>query len=124
LVLLTTTTKLNSKDGQFLIAGSSDLVALHGPEIAKIFEGRGGGRPGRYQGKGQSMDSKKRLEVTSFLSQMLSSSSPEVTSLSSQPSSSVPVSSLQEQLSFYETRSQAVDQLLQQLENRVKALEI
>jgi len=119
IALLTTTTKLNSKDGQFLITGSQDLVATHGPELAKVFEGRGGGRPGRYQGKGQSMDPKKRQEAINYLSQILAS--PISSSSSSLVSSDV--HAVQEQLLVYESRSSTVNKLLQELENRVKSLE-
>jgi len=116
--LLTTTTKLNSKDGQFLIAGSQDLVAAHGPELAKVFEGRGGGRPGRYQGKGQSMDPKKRQEAVNYLSQKFPASPMSSSSLVSSD-----VHAVQKQLLVYESRSGRVDKLLQELENRVKSLE-
>lgn len=46
-------------DGLFVLSGDPALVALVGPVVAKILGGRGGGRPGTYQGKGTQFD---RLE--------------------------------------------------------------
>ncbi len=43
-------------EGVFLVVGPEDVVQRRGPELAALFEGRGGGRGGRYQGKANRLD--------------------------------------------------------------------
>ncbi len=43
-------------DGVFLVAGPEERVAAAGPEVARILEGRGGGRGGTFQGKASRLD--------------------------------------------------------------------
>ena len=43
--------KGGKQEGLFLLAGPPDSVKKAGGPVAGIFGGRGGGRPGRYQGK-------------------------------------------------------------------------
>lgn len=52
LVLLTA----GDREGVFLLAGPEDRVARAGPEVARVLEGRGGGRSGVYQGKATRLD--------------------------------------------------------------------
>jgi misacylated tRNA(Ala) deacylase len=42
----------SSDEGSFLLTGEKDLVDNCGKEVASLFEGRGGGRGGKFQGKG------------------------------------------------------------------------
>lgn len=41
-----------SLEVRFLLAGPPDAVKVLGAHVAQLLGGRGGGRPGRYQGKG------------------------------------------------------------------------
>lgn len=41
--------------GVFLLAGPAETVAEHGPAVAAVLEGRGGGRGGIYQGKAEAV---------------------------------------------------------------------
>lgn len=41
--------------GVFLLAGPAETVAKHGPAVAAMLEGRGGGRGGIYQGKAEAV---------------------------------------------------------------------
>ena len=43
----------SSGNGVFLLAGQPSAVEAIGPVVAELVDGRGGGRGGRYQGKGQ-----------------------------------------------------------------------
>jgi hypothetical protein len=45
-----------AREGLFLVLGPEDWVARVGPLVAQGVEGRGGGRGGRYQGKGARLD--------------------------------------------------------------------
>ncbi|XP_006006018.1 alanyl-tRNA editing protein Aarsd1 [Latimeria chalumnae] len=51
--------------GLFLFAGPSDAVDSLGPRVAKILEGKGAGKRGRFQGKANKMS--KRSEVEALL---------------------------------------------------------
>ncbi|RHY54988.1 hypothetical protein DYB38_004044 [Aphanomyces astaci] len=42
-------------DGCFLLTGPPAIVTTHGKAVATLLEGKGGGRPGVYQGKGKNM---------------------------------------------------------------------
>jgi len=56
LALLTYSEGSAGKEGGFLLAGPADAVKTVGPRVAAALEGRGGGRPGRYQGKAARLD--------------------------------------------------------------------
>jgi len=51
--------------GFFFIMGPKELVKTVGPEVAKILEGRGGGKNGRFQGKANRIE--RRHEVLKYL---------------------------------------------------------
>jgi Ser-tRNA(Ala) deacylase AlaX len=53
------------REGVFLVAGPEERVAATGPEVARILEGRGGGRGGAYQGKATRLD--RRAEAEAFV---------------------------------------------------------
>lgn len=46
-----------SDEGSFLLVGNKGIVDQVGKEVASIFEGRGGGRNGKFQGKGSKLRS-------------------------------------------------------------------
>lgn len=46
---------MRSLEVRFLLAGAVDAVKLLGPSVAELLAGRGGGRPGRFQGKGSGL---------------------------------------------------------------------
>ena len=46
----------NAKGGSFYIVGPAELVKSLGNKVAAVMEGRGGGRPGRFQGKANRID--------------------------------------------------------------------
>ena len=51
-------------DGMFLVASANaELVAAAAPAVARVLDGRGGGRGGRYQGKCKSLSPEKRSEA-------------------------------------------------------------
>jgi hypothetical protein len=49
-MLLVTVTSGEGDGGMFMLSGPEDKVKLAGPSIAKIMNGKGGGK-GRFQGK-------------------------------------------------------------------------
>ncbi len=49
-------TKTTSCSGVFVLSGEKTAVAACGPIIAKVLNGKGGGRPGLYQGKAQNVE--------------------------------------------------------------------
>lgn len=61
-VLMILTAGPDQGAGVFLVAGPADEVAQVGPQVAQVLEGRGGGRPGRYQGKGAKIERRRDLE--------------------------------------------------------------
>lgn len=54
------------REGVFLIQGPPDQVALLGPRVAMILDGKGGGRGGRFQGKANRLD--RREDAARLLS--------------------------------------------------------
>lgn len=56
LALLTYSEGPAGKEGGFLLTGPAEVVKAAGPRVATALEGRGGGRPGRYQGKAARLD--------------------------------------------------------------------
>mmetsp|Transcript_8896 Transcript_8896/g.10314 ORF Transcript_8896/g.10314 Transcript_8896/m.10314 type:complete len:90 (+) Transcript_8896:1547-1816(+) len=48
--------------GSFLLAGPADVVKALGPQVAQVVGGRGGGRPGRMQGKASNLEKAGELE--------------------------------------------------------------
>lgn len=59
-VVFLTASSESAGDGLFLLAGPPDFVASAGAELADILEGRGGGRPGRYQGRANAIQRRDR----------------------------------------------------------------
>ncbi len=55
LLVLLTTSERDEGPGLFLIVGPPGKVAAAGPPVASLLQGRGGGRPGRYQGKAEAI---------------------------------------------------------------------
>ncbi|XP_062520178.1 alanyl-tRNA editing protein Aarsd1-like [Corticium candelabrum] len=49
--------------GQFLLAGSEDIISSLGPKVAEILDGKGGGRKGRYQGKANGLRGREKAEA-------------------------------------------------------------
>jgi len=59
LMLLLTIMKDPEKDeGSFLLTGDVSLVGECGKRVAELFNGKGGGKEGRFQGKGTSIRSR------------------------------------------------------------------
>jgi len=54
-----------SKEGTFMLVGSPQLIKNVSSDVAKLLEGKGGGRPGTYRGKAGSF--KKRSEVIELI---------------------------------------------------------
>ncbi|KAM7426852.1 Alanyl-tRNA editing protein Aarsd1 [Porites harrisoni] len=48
--------------GQFLLFGDEKQVSQIGPKIAAVFEGKGGGKKGRYQGKANTLKTRSSAE--------------------------------------------------------------
>ena len=44
-----------SDEGSFLLVGNKGIVDQVGKEVASMFEGRGGGKNGKFQGKGSKL---------------------------------------------------------------------
>eukprot|EP00658_Telonema_sp_P-2_P061791 TRINITY_DN5045_c0_g1_i3.p1 TRINITY_DN5045_c0_g1~~TRINITY_DN5045_c0_g1_i3.p1 ORF type:complete len:434 (+),score=98.15 TRINITY_DN5045_c0_g1_i3:197-1498(+) len=55
------------KDGVFVLSGPAELVNQVGKTVAEMLGGRGGGRNGRFQGKGSGMCPAAMEEVRGFL---------------------------------------------------------
>ncbi|MGM0556472.1 MAG: alanyl-tRNA editing protein [Myxococcota bacterium] len=64
-VVFLTASESPSGEGVFLLAASAEFVDAHGDDVAEMLDGRGGGRPGRYQGKAGAIQG--REEVIDFL---------------------------------------------------------
>jgi len=72
-LLLTTTPGPDARDGMFMLAGSpDDVVSAVGKLAAKAFEGRGGGKKGRFQGKGTAIHGRSREHAASAIRAFLS----------------------------------------------------
>ncbi|XP_061446648.1 alanyl-tRNA editing protein Aarsd1-like isoform X4 [Rhineura floridana] len=56
--------------GLFLLAGPPETVEKLGPRVAELLEGKGAGKPGRYQGKATRMN--RRAEVEALLRTFIS----------------------------------------------------
>jgi len=75
LALITYSEGPASKEGGFLLAGPAEVVKTVGPRVATALEGRGGGRPGRFQGKAARLDQLPGL-LASLVSELSSAPSP------------------------------------------------
>ncbi len=72
LLFLTSPDEVEGKDGTFLLASNDDnLLKTLSADVAKLLNGKGGGRSGRYQGKGVVGDAKKRQEAIDFIASKL-----------------------------------------------------
>lgn len=67
-----TCAEFQAKKGAFMLVGPAVAVKANGPAVAKTLEGRGGGRPGRYQGKAERVD--QRVTALADLTAALASS--------------------------------------------------
>jgi Ser-tRNA(Ala) deacylase AlaX len=58
-VVLLTASQKPTGEGIFLLASTAEFVDEVGDDIAEILEGRGGGRPGRYQGRANAVEKRE-----------------------------------------------------------------
>lgn len=62
LCVLTATTKIGSKEGNFIVCGPEEPVTFLGKELCALLQGKGGGRKGKFQGKGKAFDNLEQVE--------------------------------------------------------------